>query len=118
MVQYLSKQLLPEIDLPKVLECRHQFLQDSASITTAVASPCTTPSPLRLVSFNILASAYAQSSYALSTMYDYIENQDMHLSDEYRLQLVAKELLGYRYVGGWCAVIMSQGSDDTSNVCA
>jgi mRNA deadenylase 3'-5' endonuclease subunit Ccr4 len=99
-VQYLSKPLLPETALPKALEYRHQYLQESeieaqTEIQTTDRSSSSPPT-LRLVSFNILASAYAQSAYALSCMYDYLEHPEVLLSDEYRLQLVVKEMLAYR----------------------
>jgi hypothetical protein len=91
VVHYLSKYLLPETALPKALECREQFLEESAAPPPPGSSP-----PLRLVTFNILARAYAQSSHALSTLYDYLADPDMHLSEDFRLQLVVKELLAYR----------------------
>jgi len=96
VVHYLTKRLLPETALPKALECRKAFI-DSGDVVSSDPS-FSSLSKLRLVTFNILASAYAKSSYALSTLYDYLENPDFLLSDEYRLQLVVKELLAYRYV--------------------
>lgn len=101
VVQYLSRALEPETALSKALECRHKYLQDIISIPTTALAPA-----LRLVSFNILARGYVQNTYALSSMYDYLENQEVHLSDEYRLQFVIKELLAYRsvYLSCLCCV--------------
>ena len=85
-MQYFNKRLLPDTMTSKSVECRHDFLLNS--VDSAL------PSCIRLVCYNILSGVYTHNSRALIS-YDYLEDPEMTLSDEFRLQLIVRELLAY-----------------------
>ena len=81
---YLPHPITPEGPTPRMLDVRQDYLD-----TPPLGS-------LRMMTYNILASAYATSAHALQEMYNYVPDPDLHLAEEYRAQLVVKELLASR----------------------
>lgn len=87
---YLNRPVEAEAPTPRSLEVRLDFFGDSAGeVKRFVPSACS----LRLMTYNILANAYATSPHAMYEMYSYVPSPEIHLSEEYRGALVVKELL-------------------------
>jgi hypothetical protein len=81
---YLNRPIESAVPCPRALQVRRDFFFGSQGGDR---------SSLRLMTYNILANAYATSHHAMNEMYSYVPAPEVHLAEEYRGQLVVKELL-------------------------
>ena len=54
---------------------------------------CSDPDKFRMITYNILADCYANTDFALSSLFPYCSKQ--HIDINYRIQLLLKEIIGY-----------------------
>ena len=74
-----------------VCEGPHTCIFDKRHLLTK--EHCTDPDKFRMITYNILADCYANTEFALSSLFPYCPQSIMDVN--YRMQLVQKEILGY-----------------------
>lgn len=82
-VEYISKSPVQAGPIDCPYEVRHQYTTE----------PLSSPTEIRVVSYNLLADLYADGDYARKTLFPYCAAEALKI--DYRKQLFIKELVGY-----------------------